>query len=186
VVLGGEPLDQRGDLGADGWPAGPVWVGPFPGDQAAVPPEHGARRDQPVPPQPCRQDPDRRGEDRAVGPVEPGPRIGAAQHCDSCRITSCSASLEADERPSRTGQPQTRTKIRYSRRRDTADHHGPLLVLPNRCSSQDGQTSASADSVLYIRGKGVGRRAGGACGGWVECGKRSGRHDGSVYLPCRW
>src|SRR5213592_2876249 len=112
-----------------------------------------------------------------------GRELARRSTATSCRSTSSSASLEADERPSRTGQPQTRTKIRYSRRRDTADHHGPLLALPNRCSSQDGQTSASADSVLYIRGKGVGRRAGGACGGWVEGGKRSGRHDGSVYLP---
>ena len=106
-----------------GWPAGPVWVGPFPGDQAAVPPEHGAQRDQPVPPQPCRQDPDRRGEGRAVGPVEPGPRIGAAQHRDSCRITSCSASLEADERPSRTGQPQT------GRRSGTAGEGTRLIIM---------------------------------------------------------
>ena len=29
-----------------------------------------------------RQEPDQRGEDGAVGPVEPGPRIGAAQHGD--------------------------------------------------------------------------------------------------------
>ena len=47
-VLGGEPLDQRGDLGADRRPACLVRVGPFPGDQAAVPPEHGAGCDQPV------------------------------------------------------------------------------------------------------------------------------------------
>jgi hypothetical protein len=26
------------------------------------------------------QEPDQRGEDRAVGPVQPGPRMGAAQH----------------------------------------------------------------------------------------------------------
>jgi hypothetical protein len=37
-----------------------------------------------------------------------------------------------------------------------------------------------------IRGKGVGRCAGAGCGGWVEGGKRSSRHDGSVYLPCCW
>jgi hypothetical protein len=41
VVLGGEPLDQRGDLGADRRPSGPVRVSPFPGDQAAVPAQHG-------------------------------------------------------------------------------------------------------------------------------------------------
>ncbi len=48
VVLDGEPLDQRGDLGADRRAACLARVGPFPGDQAAVPPEHGSRGDQPV------------------------------------------------------------------------------------------------------------------------------------------
>ena len=48
VVLGGESLDERGDLGADWRPSLPVRVGPLPGDQAAVPPQHGAGRDQPV------------------------------------------------------------------------------------------------------------------------------------------
>ncbi len=32
--------------------------------------------------QPSRQEPDQRGEDRAVGPVWPGPGTGAAQHGD--------------------------------------------------------------------------------------------------------
>ena len=82
MVLGGEPLDQRGDLGADRRPSGPVRVSPFPGDQAAVPPQDGAGRDQAVHPQPCRQEPDQRGEDRPVGPVQPGPRLGSAQHGD--------------------------------------------------------------------------------------------------------
>ena len=39
----------------------------------------------------------------------------------SCRSTSNPASLEAGERPSRTSQPQSRAKIKYSRRRDTAN-----------------------------------------------------------------
>ena len=82
VVLGGEPLDQRGDLGADRRPSHPVRVGPLAGDQAAVPAQDGAGGDQPVHPQPCRQEPDQRGEDRAVGPVQPGPRMGTAQHGD--------------------------------------------------------------------------------------------------------
>jgi hypothetical protein len=34
VVLGGEPLDERGDLGADRRPSCPVRVGPLAGDQA--------------------------------------------------------------------------------------------------------------------------------------------------------
>ncbi|OHV38428.1 hypothetical protein BBK14_33110 [Parafrankia soli] len=32
-------------------------------------------------------------------------------------------SFDADERPRRTSQPHTRTRIRYSRRTDTTDHH---------------------------------------------------------------
>ena len=80
VILAGEPLDQRGDLGADLRPACPVRVSPFPGDQAAVPPQHGAGSDQPVHPQVSGQQPDERGQDRAVGPVQPGRGMGAAQH----------------------------------------------------------------------------------------------------------
>src|SRR5882672_5656796 len=53
VVLGGEPLDERGDLGADRRPSCPVGVGPLAGDQAAVPAQDGAGGDQPVRPQPC-------------------------------------------------------------------------------------------------------------------------------------
>ena len=82
VILGGEPLDQRGDLGADRRPSHPVRVGPLAGDQAAVPSQDGAGGDQPVHPQPCRQEADQGGEDGAVGPVQPGPGISAAQHGD--------------------------------------------------------------------------------------------------------
>jgi hypothetical protein len=82
AVLGGEPLDERGDLRADWRSFCPVRVGPLAGDQAAVPAQDGAGRDQPVYPQRSRQEPDQRGEDRPVGLVEPGPGIGAAQHGD--------------------------------------------------------------------------------------------------------
>jgi hypothetical protein len=81
-VLGGKPLDQRGDLGTDRRPTRPVWVGPLPGDEAAVPPEHGAGCDQPVHPQRSRQQADQRGEDCAVSPVQLGLGYGAAQHGD--------------------------------------------------------------------------------------------------------
>ena len=79
VVLGREPLDQRGDLGADRRPSRPARVSPLAGDQAAVPPHDGNR---PVHPQLCRQEPDERREDGAVCTVEPGPGIGTAQHGD--------------------------------------------------------------------------------------------------------
>jgi hypothetical protein len=82
VVLGGEPPDQRGDLCTDWRPARAVRMGPFPGDQAAVPPQDGARGDQAVCSQLRWQVPDQRSQDGPVGPVEPGPGIGAAQHGD--------------------------------------------------------------------------------------------------------
>jgi hypothetical protein len=82
VVLGGEALDQGGDLGAGRRPARAVRVGPLLCDQATVPPQDGARRDQPVRPQPCGQVPDQRGQHRSVGPVQPGPGLGAARHGD--------------------------------------------------------------------------------------------------------
>jgi hypothetical protein len=34
IVLGSEPLDERGDLGADWRPSRPVRIGPLAGDQA--------------------------------------------------------------------------------------------------------------------------------------------------------
>jgi len=82
VVLGGEPLDEGGYLGADRRPSCPVGADPLAGDQAAVPAQDGAGGDQPVRSQPCRQEPEQRGEDCAVGPVEPGPGTGTAQHGD--------------------------------------------------------------------------------------------------------
>jgi hypothetical protein len=47
-----------------------------------VPPEHGAGRDQAVHPQMLWQEPDERGEDRTVGPVQLGLGLTAAQHGD--------------------------------------------------------------------------------------------------------
>jgi hypothetical protein len=82
VIPGGEPPGQRGDLGACRRPPGSVRAGPLAGDQAPVPPQDGARGGQPVHPQPRRQEPDERGEDRLVGPAEPWPGTGAAQHGD--------------------------------------------------------------------------------------------------------
>ncbi|MGH3408295.1 MAG: hypothetical protein ACRDRJ_38250, partial [Streptosporangiaceae bacterium] len=55
-----------------GGPARPVRVGPLLSDQVAVPPEHGAGRDQPVRPQPSGQEPDQRGQDGCLGPVQAG------------------------------------------------------------------------------------------------------------------
>jgi len=112
VVLGGESLDQRGDLGAGRRPSGPVRAGPFPGDQAAVPPQDGTRGDQPVHPQPWRQEPDERGEHSAVGPVQAGPRTGAAQHGDlvpehqQLRVLGGGRAAEQDQPAAQPGEDQ--------------------------------------------------------------------------------
>jgi hypothetical protein len=75
AVVGGELLDERGDLGADRRSSRVVRIGPLLCDQAAMPPQDGAGRDQPVRPQRLRQDPDQRGQHRPVGPVQPRTRI---------------------------------------------------------------------------------------------------------------
>jgi hypothetical protein len=49
---------------------------------------------------------------RAVGPVEPWPRTGAAQYGDVVPQDEQLGTLDADDRLSRTSQPQTRMKIR--------------------------------------------------------------------------
>jgi hypothetical protein len=112
VVVGGESFGQRGDLGADRRPSCPVRAGPLPGDQAAVPPQDGAGVTS-----------------RCIRSRAGRSRISAARTArsaqfswdrgwvqrsmaTSCRSTKSSASLEADDRPGRTSQPQSRTKMR--------------------------------------------------------------------------
>lgn len=81
-VLGREPLDEGHDLRADRWPTHPLWMGPCPYDQTAVPPQDGAGRDQPVRSQRSGQESDQCGEHRPVRPVPPGLGLGTAQHRD--------------------------------------------------------------------------------------------------------
>lgn len=52
----------------------------------------------------------------------------------SWRRTSNSTSLAADERPSNTSQPTSRTEIKYSSRNDTRHDH--CLIFATRRSSQ--------------------------------------------------
>jgi hypothetical protein len=129
AVLSREPLDQPCDLGADRRPSHPVRVGPLPGDQAAVPAQDGTGGDQPVRPQPSGQVPDQRGEDARSAQSSRGRGLVRRSTATSCRKASNSALLEADDRPSKTSQPQSRMKMRYSRRRDADDHDAPRLAL---------------------------------------------------------
>jgi 7,8-dihydropterin-6-yl-methyl-4-(beta-D-ribofuranosyl)aminobenzene 5'-phosphate synthase len=69
---------------------------------------------------------------------ERGPSLLLATSCS----TSSSASLEADDRPSRTSQPQSRTKMRQSRRSDTDDHDALRLMLAIAAAHKPGRLLA--------------------------------------------
>jgi len=113
VVLGREPSGQRGDLGADRRPSCPVGAGPLAGDQAAVPA-------QMVPGVTSRCIRSRAGRSRirAARTARSAQSSRDVRGCvrrsteTSCRSTSNSASVEPDDRPGRTSQPQSRTKMR--------------------------------------------------------------------------
>ena len=113
VVLGGEPLDQRHDLGADRRPASPAGIGPLAGDQAAVPPQGGAGVTS-------RCTPNRAGRSRICAAriarsAQSGRGRGLVRRsaATSCRSTSSSAFFDADDhRLSRISDPQSRTKMR--------------------------------------------------------------------------
>ncbi len=112
IVLRGEPLDERGDLGADWRPSRPVRIGPLPGDQAAC-----QRRTVPGVTSRCgRSLPGRSRISAAITARSAQSSRGRGwvrrSTATSCRSTKSSASLEADDRPSRTSQPQSRTKMR--------------------------------------------------------------------------
>jgi len=81
-VLPCQAQDQVADLLAGRRSAGLTRVRPLALDEAAVPGEQRARRDQPVAAQPGRQQAGQRGQDRPVGPVEPGLGDLAAQDGD--------------------------------------------------------------------------------------------------------
>ena len=112
AVVSAAPPDQHGNLCAGWRPACAARIGLLPGDQAAVPPQDGSRRDQPVCSQLSWQVTDQRGHDGSLSPAEPGLGLVRRSTATSCRSTSSSAFLDADERPGRTSQPQSRTKIR--------------------------------------------------------------------------
>jgi hypothetical protein len=112
VVLGGEPHDERGNLGADRRPSRPARIDPLTGDQTAMPAQDTARGDQPVRSQPSRQEPDQRGHTARSAQSSRGCGWGRRSTATSCRSTRSSASLEADDRASRTSQPHSRTKMR--------------------------------------------------------------------------
>ena len=112
VVLGGEPLDERRDLSTDRWASGPVRVGPFLSHQATMPSQDGAGRDQPVCLQPLGSCRISAASTARSAQSSRGRGLRRRRTATSCRSTSSSAFLDAGDRPSRTSQLQSRTKIR--------------------------------------------------------------------------
>ena len=132
VVLEGEPLDERGDLGADRRPSRPVRIGPLPGDQAAVPAQDGAGGGQPVCSQPCRQEPDQRGHHR---PGRPSPASASGSAAAAPRLPGAAPEARRPSKPksvpasssSRSGGRTSNTASVPSRTRDPA-RQTPLIV----------------------------------------------------------
>ena len=117
---------QHGDLGADRRPSRPVRIGPLPGDEVAVPAQHGTRGDQPVCPQARGQDVDQRGEDRTIGP---GPG-GAGDGCGAARLPRAAArAVRCPSTPlnGRAG-PSSR---RAGRRSGRADAETRVIIIPD-------------------------------------------------------
>jgi hypothetical protein len=74
--------DQFGELFRDRWPPRRSGLAPLSRDHPAVPGEQGRRSDDPVRAQGSGQAPGQRGNDRAVGPVEPRFRVAPAKYGD--------------------------------------------------------------------------------------------------------
>ncbi len=81
-VLVRQPQHQVADVRTGAWAPGPVRVGPFACDQATVPGQQRARRDEPAGAQHGWQQPGQCRQDGAVGPVRLGPGDLTAEHRD--------------------------------------------------------------------------------------------------------
>ena len=111
-VLPRQPLDQRGDRVVEGWATGAVRVGPPLGHQAVMPPQEGGRGDQAVTAQHRGQVSDQRGEQGAVGPVQPSLGLALRSTATSWRRTRSSMSLDDGARGSSVSQFSSWLKIR--------------------------------------------------------------------------
>jgi hypothetical protein len=79
-VLSRQAHDQVTDLHACAGTAGPIRVRPLSFQQATMPRQQGARRDEPMSAQPRRQQPGQRRQHRPIGPARLRPRHLTAQH----------------------------------------------------------------------------------------------------------
>ena len=112
VILSGHAFAQRGHRAIDGRTPNAIGIRPLLGDQATMPAQDRARRDQARPPRHLRQSPDERGEHRAIRPVQAGLRLALRSTATSWRNTRISMFLDVDERPSSNSRFSSRRKIK--------------------------------------------------------------------------
>jgi hypothetical protein len=103
----------------------------LPGDQAAVPPQPGSRRDQPVRPQPAGQEPDNRRGPRSARSSR---GRGVARRSTATRAAAPAVPrFDPDERLSRSSHPRWTT---FGRRGWLLAGPGPHRPLPPPASSR--------------------------------------------------
>jgi hypothetical protein len=134
-VLAGQPLDQRGDGVVEGWATATVRVGPFPGDQAAVPPQDRGRGDEAMTAQDRGQASDQSGEHGSVSPVQAGLGVRSAENGD---LVAQDEELDVLGRRGAAEQHQPAEKPVEDRieqtQRHVGDHARPLCDADRRRS----------------------------------------------------
>jgi hypothetical protein len=194
------PITARQRTRRSDWASRAARIGPLPGDQATVPPQDGARRDQPVRPQPSRQEPDQRGRHRAVGPVPPGPRLGAAQHRDlvpqheQFRILERRRTTQQDKPASKPHEDQTAQTQRHGRSSGPAatPHLSRQVTAIGRLLAPHRRIAAAhrPGRLLAPTGRPSWRRRSGAGGvtpaAWTIHGSCSGIPSSRAWRPSAW
>ena len=126
-VLPTQLRDQRDGRLVGRWTAGPVWVGPLPRYQTAMPDQDRAGRDSR-----CRCTGRRRSRHNAANSARSAPsRRASGSFADtrtSWRSTRSSASIDIEDRASNDNQPDRPTTIKHTRCKSTAPDHANRLA----------------------------------------------------------
>jgi hypothetical protein len=133
-ILPRQPQHQLADLLADPRAARPVRVRPRARDQAAVPGQQRAWRDEPACP-PRRWQPGQRGQDRPVGPVRlrPGDRTPEHRYLMTEHHDLRVLSLLAAAQQNQPAEHPDHDQVQQSGRHEPRSCRN-LLILPNRRS----------------------------------------------------
>ena len=76
----------------------------------------------------AKTEPTQRGEQRSIGPIQASLGFVRRSTETSCRSTRSSASFDIEDQASNDNQPDSRTTIRQTRRKDTAPDHANRLA----------------------------------------------------------